>query len=257
MLRSINMRPILSVSGRYSHGLNFAFHSDRTTNHSSAKFSLKSLSNTEFLSQNFEILSQIRDSPLTGNLHLRLLRLIDDRIANASIWTIHPLAIPPPADVNRPLISIWLCDFIRITTGPLRFYTDLNRRLCRFFRSISTGTPILLNLHIFTHLKIEGVEKETTRRIKEKETTRVREKTHRPVHTPGSLSPHLSDPSHSPVSENKVYSDWRRFRLNLQFYSFMPRRLIGIVYFLNWRNVVSSSYKHIELLDCISRKTRR
>ncbi|KAL4561993.1 hypothetical protein LXL04_034179 [Taraxacum kok-saghyz] len=41
---------------------------------------LKSLSNTEFLSQNFEILSQIRDSPLTGNLHLRLLRLIDDRI---------------------------------------------------------------------------------------------------------------------------------------------------------------------------------
>ncbi|KAL4565676.1 hypothetical protein LXL04_029779 [Taraxacum kok-saghyz] len=50
-------------------------------------------------------------------------------------------------------------------------------------------------------LMIEGVEKETTRRIKEKETTRVREKTHRPVHTPGSLSPHLSDPSHSPVSE--------------------------------------------------------
>ncbi|KAL4586835.1 hypothetical protein LXL04_011480 [Taraxacum kok-saghyz] len=45
---------------------------------------------------------------------------------------------------------------------------------------------------------------ETTRRRKEKETTRVREKTHRPVHTPGSLPPHLSDPSHSPVSEEIV-----------------------------------------------------
>lgn len=42
---------------------------------------------------------------------------------------------------------------------------------------------------------------ETTRRRREKETTRVREKTNRPVHTPGSLPPHLSDPSHSPVSE--------------------------------------------------------
>ncbi|CAH1436595.1 unnamed protein product [Lactuca virosa] len=42
---------------------------------------------------------------------------------------------------------------------------------------------------------------ETTRRRREKETTRVSEKTNRPVHTPGSLPPHLSDPSHSPVSE--------------------------------------------------------
>ncbi|XP_024967713.1 plectin isoform X2 [Cynara cardunculus var. scolymus] len=42
---------------------------------------------------------------------------------------------------------------------------------------------------------------ETRRRRREKETTRAREKTNRPVHTPGSLPPHLSDPSHSPVSE--------------------------------------------------------
>lgn len=42
---------------------------------------------------------------------------------------------------------------------------------------------------------------ETTRRKKEKETMRVRQKSNRPVHTPGSLPPHLSDPSHSPVSE--------------------------------------------------------
>ncbi|KAI3518747.1 hypothetical protein L1887_07559 [Cichorium endivia] len=41
---------------------------------------------------------------------------------------------------------------------------------------------------------------ESTRR-REKETTRVREKSSRSVHTPGSLPPHLSDPSHSPVSE--------------------------------------------------------
>ncbi|KAL4560926.1 hypothetical protein LXL04_033082 [Taraxacum kok-saghyz] len=135
-----------------------------------------------------------------NSLTLKLI-LLDSQSPTPEPSRHHPLAIPPPADLNRRLISIWLCHFIRITTGPLRFYTDLNRRLCRFFRSISTGTPILLNLHIFTHLKIEGVEKETTRRIKEKETTRVREKTHRPVHTPGSLSPHLSDPSHSPVSE--------------------------------------------------------
>ncbi|KAL4579704.1 hypothetical protein LXL04_015863 [Taraxacum kok-saghyz] len=124
-----------------------------------------------------------------NSLTLKLI-LLDSQSPTPEPSRHHPLAIPPPADLNRRLISIWLCHFIRITTGPFSLYTFA-----------ATGTPILLNLHIFTHLKIEGVEKETTRRIKEKETTRVREKTHRPVHTPGSLSPHLSDPSHSPVSE--------------------------------------------------------
>ncbi|KVI08365.1 hypothetical protein Ccrd_013261 [Cynara cardunculus var. scolymus] len=47
---------------------------------------------------------------------------------------------------------------------------------------------------------------ETRRRRREKETTRAREKTNRPVHTPGSLPPHLSDPSHSPVSEIEIRS---------------------------------------------------
>lgn len=68
---------------------------------------------------------------------------------------------------------------------------------------------------------------ETTRRRREKETTRVREKTNRPVHTPGSLPPHLSDPSHSPVSEVSFISNfiiWVDFDLNFLFLITQIRR---------------------------------